>query len=375
MDVKKFVFILIAVVLFSFGVGGYSLIYNDNFNGWTNKALNITKKDSDVRIGSSGIEIKDGDNYVSIGWEGINIIDGDDNVSIGPDGINIKEGDNTRVSIGNWTWFNFGKSLNRVNISEEKLIELNSINKIYIDSSFVDIIVKSSDRENIKVRYYGEIKASSLPKLQIDKVADTIEIKLVDNRIGNYLITDSDLVLEIIMPEAYSGDLKVKSSSSNISINNMSINDLDIDTSSGGLDIGNIVGKTVDLDSSSGKISISNIQSDIIRVNNSSGEIEIEDSLGELSLKSISGNIDLDNNKNNRNIKIKTISGDIFISFNDDSSYTINGKSISGTIKALFPINIEKNSVTNSFIVYLGKRESTVDIDTSSGNIVLSQND
>lgn len=364
MNIKRLVYILIGVVLISFGLGALSLRYNDNFRfekiRWS--GINI-RGNGNVKIDSQGIEVKDGRDHViidwdgikvndgkdkvSIGWDGIKVDDGEDKVSIGWDGIKIQEGDKSKINIGDW--FVFDKDLKWVTIDEEKSIKVDGIEAINISSDFIDIKVSSVDRDDIKVKYSGSMETNVVPKLKIEEKSDEIEIKLENE--NSYTVRESDVFLEVFIPKDYNKNINIAGSSSDIDIENLVIENLNIYSSSGDIDIENISGKSFNILSSS-------------------GYIEIEDSVGEMNLQSSSGDIELDNRKNTEDIKIDSSSGDISIEFGKSPNYIIKGSSSSGEFRSSFPMSIEENN-EKSFKALIGQGDNTIEVNTSSGDIKL----
>lgn len=393
MNMKRFVYTLIGVVLIAFGLGALSLRYNDNFsfkNTMWNNSNNINfsndileiKGDSKVKIGLGGLEVKDGDDYVSIGLDGINVTDGDDKVSVGWDGISVKEGDESKINIekwnlfkGNWSLFGSRKDLKTVTLDEEKLVALDDIKEIYVSSSFIDVKVSSSDRDDVKINYYGTMKTNVVPELQVEKTLDTLKISLIDDKVYNYTVVDSDVILEILIPRTYNENLNIEGSSSDIVVNDIELEILNTLSSSGNIAVENIYGDELSITSSSGNIDASKLEGNKLNLTSSSGEIEIEDSKGIMILNSSSGDIKLGNRYNDKDIKINTSSGNISIGFGANSSYEINGKSSSGDFETLFPINRkEYNDDDNIFRGTIGSGENTIEINTSSGDVKFIKN-
>ena len=378
MNMKRLVYILIGVVLISFGIGALSLRHNDNFRFndavWNNSGnFDFSSEDSKVKIDSNGIRVKDGDDYVNIGWNGIKVTDGKDEVSIGWDGIDIEEGDGSKVNIGKWNLFNSNKALKSVVIDEEKFVKIDSQKNINISSSFVDIRLNSSDREDIKVKYHGRIVSNVVPQLKISELTDTIEIKLEDDKKYNYIVRDSDLVLEVLIPKDYKKNITINGSSSNITVADTKLEYLSIFCSSGDIEAENILGVELSMTTSSGYIEVSNLEGDKVDLTSSSGYIEVNESKGLMVLNTSSGDIELDNDLNQEDINIVTSSGDISIAFGDNPSYQIKGKSSSGNFKSYLPMTVEENK-DNKFKATLGLGENNIHITTSSGDVKFIKN-
>lgn len=429
MDVKRFTYILIGVVLIAFGIGIFSLRYNDNFqltgiNG--SRSINIRSKGSSVRIGLDGIEVKDGDDHVRVGWDGIKVTDGDDEVNVGWNGIRVTEGDEVKFD-----FFNFGswlgvsnRDLKTENIREEKNISFEGIKSIKLSSSFIDINLTSEEREDIYVNYHGRIRSNIIPTLQVKDRDGILFIELVSNA-NSYSVSESNVVLEVFLPTAFTGHISIESSSGDITVSNLKEASLDIDNSSGDVIVSNHKGDDINIRTSSGDIYLKNISASDYYINASSGEISLDslegdkllaksssgdisssnsllkgvelttssgyvrlenlnsnntfiettsgnitskESIGNFTLTSSSGGITLDNTSNYDNYHITSNSGDIDIKLPHDSNYFIKGSSSSGRYTPSNNLDVRINNKGN-FEATLGNGEKTINITTSSGDV------
>lgn len=341
MNIRRIIPILIGVVLISFGIGFYSLRYYDNitFEGLRHNDININRKDflnirskdSDVKIGKDGIKVKDGDDYVSISWDGIYVKGKDEQVSIGWDGITVKEGDKeTRGVIDFDSLFGIStRNLTRYNIDEEKIESIAEIDSIKISSSFIDIKVVQGNTEDIKIKYHGTMKSNVLPKLETSKSSGELEIKLNTNS-NNQVVTDSNVILKIIIPQNFEKDIRISSSSANIFIDD-------------------VIGTNLNIESSSGNVDLVNINEE------------------EINISTASGNIDISNSSSN-NMEVVSSSGNINIIFDDSASFKVTGKTSSGDVKSDKFMTIKKDK-NNKFELIIGSGKNNMNISTSSGNI------
>lgn len=360
MNLKRFVWILVGVVLIAFGISALSLRYNDNlsfknFNS-SNRLINIGGN-NDVKIGSKGLEVIDGDKYVSISWDGIKVIDGDEKVSIGWTGIKVDDGNKTKVDIGRNNWFN-SPDLEWFSFDEEKFVEIDNQKTISIFSKFIDIEIISEKRKDVKILYKGEMKSNTAPELEINKKTNEIEINLVDENTNNYIVANSDIVLAVFIPKDYEDSIKVLSTSSNIEIEDFAL-------------------KQLNLISTTGDIEIDKVKGNILKLVTTSGDIDIDDSSGSLDIKTTSGNIEIDNKYNDKEIKISSTSGNVYINFAENANYTIKGTTTSGDFKPSPSFLVDWTIIDNvygknKFEGITGKEGNIVEIKTTSGDIKLN---
>src|SRR5699024_7863609 len=182
-NIKKLITLLISITLVEFVMGLLSFKYNDKerlLDYISKNKINIDSNDGIVDIDEQGIKIVDRDNYVYIGWDGINISSGEDSFSIGWNGINIKERGNSLFKFGNRQYlFNFSPTrLTQHSVDEEKFEDINNVDNISISSSFINIRVRSEDRDDIRIHYHGNMKSNVLPELIVGKKSDKLDIKL-----------------------------------------------------------------------------------------------------------------------------------------------------------------------------------------------------
>ena len=353
MEIKRLVLILVGVMLISFGVGFYSLIYNDEFSLSKINFGNIDARfnGSDVKIGPDGIEVKEGKDHVIIDWNGIKVSDGDEIVIVGLDGIIVKDestNNNWNWNIGNW--FSFGpKNLFVSNVNEEKSENITGIDYINISSNFIDIKVTTEDRDDVRVKYYGKMKSNVVPNLEINLNSNILNIELNNSQTNNYTVTESDVVLEVFIPETFEGSFNIKSSSSDIFLKNITSEKYEITSSTGG-------------------ISLSNIKGDDLVLFTSSGDISGKEIIGNVACTSSSGSIDFILDENTGNYDLTSSSGDIDIDYSQGASYIGTVNTSSGELEYNGSISVIKDN-KNSYKFTIGSGENSITINTSSGDI------
>lgn len=297
-----------------------------------------------VKINSKGIEVRDGNNYVKIGWDGIKVSSGEDGVSIGWDGVRIngKDVSTPNVILGS-------KDLISNTVDEEKLEGMENISSISVGSSFVDIKVVPQEREDLRVYYHGSIVSNAVPVLKIHRKSADLEILLETPNQTSRTILNSDLVVEIFVPTSFKGDYNIKSSS-------------------GDVEAENLEGKQVRITSSSGEVSLSSILSETLDVKTSSGDIDMHNAVGKLHMNSSSGDMTLGIAETSEDMTLSTSSGDISLKFGEQVSYTINGSTSSGSFTTNIPMIVAENA-NRKFHGKIGAGSKEIKITTSSGNV------
>jgi lia operon protein LiaG len=355
MNMKRWVPILIGITIIAFGIGMFSLIYNDNFstsNVFRNGIINVKSNGDNVKIDNNGIVVKDGNSNVKIGWNGIDVRDGDEHVTIGWGGITVTEGGETKFNLGNpnrWA-SNKWNNLNSSSINEEKYIEIQDIDSIIILSQFVDIKVYTEDRSDVRVKYYGQMKSNVIPKLDITRIKGDAVLKL-DTPNNDYSVRESDVVLEVFVPIKYKKSIAATTSSADINIENLILEHLTLYTDSGDIKIFESEAESFDLVTSS-------------------GDIESKGGRGAFDIATSSGDVDLSVEESKGDIQITTSSGDVYMNYWIGTDYNVTGTSSSGDVYYNGPISLEKDS-NGKFNILIGKGGNNLDITTSSGDIYL----
>lgn len=377
---RRWVPILIGLVILAFGIGFLSLAFNDNFriaNNNLGRFVNIRNNGEIVNIGSNGIEVIDGEDYVNVSWRGIQVRDGEDLVDISWNGIHVQEDGKTKVNIGgNWNWFS-GLRFNSsdyitTDIDEERFVEIDGISDINVSSSIVSIKVTSQDRDDIRVCYYGTMKSNVVPELKIDKSFSTLNIKLETNNSHNYSTIYNDVVLEVFVPEFYKDNFHLSSASGTISMKDLIGNVFNASTSSGNISMDDIDGKSLKLSTSSGSIGLEGIEADLLDLSTSSGSIKAEYTIGEIQASTSSGSILLDIKEVDGDMELSTASGSISIQLPQDANYKIKGSSSSGRYTPSRSMAVSTNE-KGKFKATIGAGDNLIDISTSSGSVSFSE--
>ncbi|TJX14299.1 DUF4097 domain-containing protein [Tissierella creatinini] len=350
MELKRVVLVLVLVMLLGFGVGIYSLIYNDDFTLSNLGQMNLGKIDidsgnSNVKVGIDGIEIRDGDNQVIVNWGGVKVTDGENEVVVGPGEIGIK--DSTKKQGFGWNWFNMGNQIDET-INEEKFESLTGIDDISISSAFVDIKVVPEAREDIRIKYSGRLKANVIPELKTESNGSKLNISLETNSLS-YIVTDSTTILQVFIPMDYEGNYNIS-------------------TSSGDISADNLIGDNIQISSNSGDLTLAYIESGNIKLSTSSGNIKSKEIHGYVEANSSSGDLSFNVDGSTGNYKVNTSSGDVKFNYGTDSNYEVRINTSSGDLKLPEDVMTNMDNI-NSYEFKIGSGEKDIIINTSSGDI------
>lgn len=333
---RKAVLILIGIMLVSFGIGIVSLIHfgiKTSDNG-VSGGINIFSGNASVRIDPGGIFIQDGDDLVKIGPGGIKIQDGDSSINIGP-GLSFLFPGNQPGELCEET------------VNEQEIVDLVDVKIIKITSSFVDVNLIPENRADLRIHYNGYIRASDIPKLTVEKTADTLSISLIQKK--SYSNMNSMAKLDLYIPYGYNDAIKASTSSGDITLSGLKLATVSFSASSGDVTIADCIVKTLTAATSSGDISARNFS-------------------GDVNGKSSSGKIKLHYAQFGDNIKAATSSGNIEIQLPDAAEFNLTANTSSGNIAVEFPITVSQKT-RNSLSGTAGKSQQNIEVSSSSGDI------
>ncbi|OOM78548.1 hypothetical protein CLPUN_19100 [Clostridium puniceum] len=224
----------------------------------------------------------------------------------------------------------------------------------------IDLNLTSQD---IKVEKY----AGQTLKVQI-KNSGSVSGELPETEDGNKLIlstgydTPGNARISVSIPNNFmnKGSLKLVTSSSDITISNLSLDTLSISTASGDINVSNLNLNYFNLNSSNGNIHFSNISTENeTKLASSSGSIIGNGNLGKVTANTTSGDMVLHFEDSLKNSSLSSVSGDITLSLQKDLGYKINYETNSGDL----------NSYNGKLSA--GDESSIINVNTTSGDLVI----
>lgn len=150
-------------------------------------------------------------------------------------------------------------------------------------------------------------------------------------------------------------------------------NDLSVKTISGDIDLGDIENiKNASLQSVSGDIKAESLYTEKTILKSTSGSLKVEDFKGELDSDTTSGDLYINVNKLDNSINCKSVSGDIKIELSGNAEFYLESKSTSGDIDCEFPISIQGKISEKSINGRVGNGENKISASTISGDIKIT---
>lgn len=262
-------------------------------------------------------------------------------------------------------------NLKRQAVDETKNEKIDNINEISIDATISNINIIPEKRSDVEAHIYGEFSsnASLEFKTQISGEKLNIYEKLASNLINT---GNTDLKLDIYIPQDYSKNLTIESSSGDISIkDSINLDKVVIKTKSGDMNIYNLKAASLEACATSGDFEGKDITVETASINASSGDVNIENLNGDLSGVVSSGDISVANPEFNYNMDLTVSSGDAKVTIPKSSEFYIDAAVSSGEITCEFPVVVEGKSHGNTLRGVVGNSKNKINIKASSGDIYI----
>jgi len=284
----------------------------------------------------------------------------------------IRSGNNSNLSLG----FNIG-SFERLSgpymPDQTHSIDTAGLNSININWVSDRINVTYYDGDEIKITEYAQRELRDNEKFGISTSGGTLTIRFRESD-GLRNVNMPRKRLEVIVPLRLCDSLDkltVNSVSGNIDIDGVSASTIKTDSTSGGINIANINvqslsaystsgaitlasvhTESMNIDSLSGAIRLSESSAGTLRGSTTSGAVDVDGVYGNVTLKSLSGKVTLNNSASDSILAVDTTSGTLVMS---GAFSRVNAKSLSGRI-----------SITSSRV------PSSLKADTTSGSITIT---
>ncbi|WP_161568380.1 DUF4097 family beta strand repeat-containing protein [Anaerobacillus alkaliphilus] len=287
-------------------------------------------------------------------------------------------------------------SKNTTPFDEGRTVYGDNITSIEINSSSPSITVVSADREDIDVKFTGEVSShvKNSFMLDVETSKDTLKINIKrPNRTSwfNFGINIMNAKLIVEVPEKMFESISIHSSSGKVLIEDIQAEQMDINASSGSIVVSNVTAekelrlvsssgaikasdshaRAIHARASSGAITLVNQHAEKTNVSTSSGSITMTNVGGEISANASSGSINLDNVQLDGNIHASTSSGGVNIRLKETPSATVDYKGSSGRGNITIPgFSFEQNS-NNNIYGKIGSGDYEITVRTSSGGFTL----
>ncbi|MFA7253381.1 MAG: DUF4097 family beta strand repeat-containing protein [Patescibacteria group bacterium] len=263
---------------------------------------------------------------------------------------------------------------NKVEVSETKSASAAGIEKIEIEAVSERVNIIKTEGADLRADLKTSKREGSDISLVVsrDESSKMIKVKVERERKIVFFSNDWSGVLDVYLPETYTGNISAKTVSGEIESANISgLKDVSLQSVSGRIEIkgkdlgqGNLKLKTV-----SGRINAEQISGFMaIEAESTSGRIEFSNLTGPTNVQTISGRINLNYDALKGYIKAKSTSGKIVIDLPENADYNFNFETTSGRLEDKDKLNLTRETRT----FYEGKSgdgKNEIQVKTVSGGL------
>ncbi|MCY8309361.1 LiaG family protein [Bacillus vallismortis] len=242
------------------------------------------------------------------------------------------------------------------------------IDSVVIESDTKDVQIIAEERNDISAGISGDsgklFVTESRRKLELDAKEKEFQFLSGFNR----------SLLVVRLPYDYKGDLTVRTSSGDISVDGnqrLALSGMNAASASGNMSVTNVRLQEMKVKGSSGDVTMSNTVSNTARIDSASGDVNLADVSGSLDVKLTSGDLDAALKKVSGPVSVTLTSGDADLSLPESGSFTVNAKSSSGDVSSPYSFadtaHKEEHHITGS----QGSGRHPIDIKTDSGDLTI----
>lgn len=235
--------------------------------------------------------------------------------------------------------FKFDLFNNNHTINDTESHNIESINKITVNSKITDVNILKSDTSELKAEFKGKYSSNDSNSIKLNITADNGEL-IIETQNATNNVYSSDLTLNLYIPESYKGDISISSVSGDIKSERvLELNSLRIETVSGDVKFNSISASTLTANLTSGDIEFNKLNTNTASLKTISGDIKVESYVVALTVDSSSGSIDMNLTEIKGASTINSVSGDVEIAIEVSNNLFLEGKTTSGSIEVSSDLN------------------------------------
>lgn len=241
----------------------------------------------------------------------------------------------------------------------------NKIETIEINVAGVRAAIIPEDRDDVKAILTGK------GSLIVKETGDSIVVE-TKRKMFNWFSFSEKRQLKIYVPKDYNRNMNIQIGSGflNFSGQSMKLNDLSLDIGSGDVKIDHLEVNEFTHDGSSGNVEIDTLLTKTGTFELSSGNLDINHYTGALNADVSSGKFSVQMDKLNDSVDIDLSSGDVMLDLPENADFKLIGKVSSGNISSDFPLT--SNGTDNKSIQGThGSGKNEINVTVSSGDVKL----
>ncbi len=265
----------------------------------------------------------------------------------------------------------------RFDVDQRKSLPLEGVQRIEVDVVSSDVTVTESVDGGVKARLSGSVNSNrnvAEPQLIAEARGSTVSIR-VEHRNVNVLMGwyRSDLKLEVAIPKGYRGALVVHGVSADLALPpGRTFTDLEATSVSGDIALGAFTADSFRSSTVSGDLEAPAASAKTVDLGSTSGSFEVGGLTGDLSARTVSGDMRLDWTSFTGSIDVTTTSGDVELGIPAGSGFRLDAGSTSGRITSDHAVTVRGSTTgpgRHSLTGDVGSGRGSVRVRTVSGEI------
>lgn len=253
--------------------------------------------------------------------------------------------------------------------SEEKTIDSKNISTVQIQSDNADINIYESNEDHIKVILEGETSTNRKKQFTVDADDSVLAIRYKEKFHSwfhfDFFHVYKPVHLNVYLPEKEYELFEITNVNGEIIVEKQKINDLDVKTTNGDIELNNIRSNKVSVKTSNGDMELKDVAAPNIHVDSVNGSMLLNELEGDITGETTNGNFSVTTKDLNRNIKLKTVNGDMVIRTAQEPKNTeFNVSVVNGDINIL-----DKYSGSAK----IGNGENLIELTTTNGDITVEK--
>ena len=265
-----------------------------------------------------------------------------------------------RKSIGNTIINSRGSDI-------DQLVEfpISGIDSLDISSVSADLVFTRTESRTVTAQLTGT--SSVEPELVGEREGSAGTIRVIWPK--SISTNARNMQLAISLPRDFQGELHLNTVSGEIETPREALfEELSANSVSGAVEISGGESSELDLSTVSGKISVSDYTTGNLLLSTTSGDMIYTGRAGELNIRSVSGDAEIELDELNGDVTLKNTSGDIMLKFSEPISARVYFRTVSGDMRSDFPI-VTTSAKPTSIEGTIGDGAYRIDGNTVSGDI------
>lgn len=242
-----------------------------------------------------------------------------------------------------------------------------SITGLRLKAVAEEINIVPVEGDVIRVHLYGTAPGNQMPELEFSESGGVLTASVKQKPYIGLNLGTENLKMDVSVPRQYSGAVDAESVSGGLRLTGMTLNKLRLKTVSGKLAAETVSASEVTLESTSGEVTCVGLSSKSAAVSTTSGRLNLNGCTGPMTLKSVSGDVDVRYQAFRDALNVKTTSGHVTIQLPEKADFNLDYHSTSGDCDSDFPITLSRMGDTHQLQGKVGNGGESITVESVSG--------